>query len=114
MGRPFDSVNDIRQYIRSLPSYEWYYTSTPIYYTTKLGETYEIPRNKLCRYIVGDRLRNAATDGYFMGVLWIYDKHRSYSHWDSFTYTKDGRMFMITSQGNVQPMLGWEDFKFDW
>jgi len=96
--RQFDSVQEVRDFARGLQSYEWAYTDS----------------GKVCRHVAGEQWRAITEAGYFAGIMWSYERgNPKSSHWEVFTFVRN-RAYTIDFYGNVNPTLGWENFKFDW
>ncbi len=98
--RTFKTALEVREWVRALPQ--------------EYGQL--VDKGWVCRHIAGYRWLRAMQDGYLMGVFWQYGKlsEPRFSHMDNFTCIEDGSFYQIDVTGNVNPLTGWDNIKFDW
>ena len=89
--KQFKSMREAKGFVQGLDSFKWVYSDY----------------GKVCRHFAGARYRAMTEAGYFAGIVWINN------HWEAFTFVSN-RAVQIDNYGNVKPMMGWEDFTFDW
>ncbi len=93
--KQFKSVREIREWVRGLP----------------LDYGQMVDRGWACRHIAHYRWLQAMEQGYLVGITW---QTGTINHMENFTVLEDGSFYQIDVAGNVNPMLGWENYKFDW